>query len=80
MIFSARRRKRKMTLQELIENSYLETGLYKGFTTKYGKKIFWYIIPNKNGRSYRCFPIEKNGYLGYSRYINYDSKIILINK
>lgn len=67
-----------MKLQELIENNYLESGLYKGFTTKYGKKIFWYIIPNKNGRSYRCFSVEKSGLLGCSRYINYDTDVILI--
>ena len=69
-----------MTLQEMIEKNLPNETIHKGFTTKQGKIIYWYTIPNKNGGFYHCFALDNTGLIISARYVKWNAEIKLINK
>jgi len=59
-----------MTITDYIEQDFPDKRVHHGFTIGRGKKIYWYITPYSSRGVYRCLPIEKDGSIGWPRFIN----------
>lgn len=79
-LFISEKIKSSMTLDEMLFSHKLDPSKHKGFTIGKGRKIYWYITTVEHLGKYRVFPVDKNGQLGYSRYLTGDSLVNIIFK
>jgi len=70
---------KKTVIQKLNTNFDVWMKGAKGFTIENGKKLYWYIVPNKYRNQYRCFSVEDDGTLGWPRYCKLDTKVTVHN-
>jgi len=65
-----------LTIDELLMGHPENMDGRTGFTIGNGKKVYWYVLPTKNGM-YQCLPIEKDGTLGWPRFVTSDAKVTI---
>lgn len=73
-----------MTLTNYIEKDFPDRNDIEGFSIGRGKKIYWYITPMPKSGLYRCIPVDKDGHLGWPRFVEpYQTVVVrykVINK
>jgi len=52
----------------------------EGFTIGRGKKVYWYITPMPKSGRYRCLPIDKDGKLGWPRFVSPGQTVKVVMK
>jgi hypothetical protein len=70
-----------MTITDYIEKDFPNrSDTIKGFTIGKGKKVYWYISPMPKSGLYRCLPQEKDGSLGWPRFVEWNQVVIPVYK